>query len=335
MSAAPGPDPDAPRTLAASRLRSAALIAALSARLDSALHGTDAIVTVAAAGSLGRLEVSAGSDLDAIVIVADRLADGAAPAADVYAALAHPALKMPKPAGIFRRGVSAAALCAPQGRGALDEAPALFGKRIQCLLDTRPLFGASAFADLQTRILDWYGADRLRLDPHGQWTLLIHDLQRYLHSYAAWQQHKFERDDEDGWYLRQAKLRSSRLLTFAGLLLLLGASSRRHDKPAWLQAHLALTPLERIARVMREIDAAAFDAIESRYAAVHALLADPAQRAALVAQSPTALDEVPTRWPEPYAEIHRHTGEMLLGLTHFVLARRDDWHPDFFSELMF
>lgn len=330
-----GPGPDAPRTLAASRARSVELIAALSDRLDVALDGADAIVTVAAAGSLGRLEVTAGSDLDAIVIVADHLADEATVVADVYKALAHPALKMPKPSGIFRSGVSAAVLCAPQGRGALDESPALFGKRIQLLLDTRPLFGAAAYVDLQARILDWYGADRLRRDPEGQWTPLIHDLQRYLHSYAAWQQGKFGRDAEDGWYLRQAKLRSSRLLTFAGLLLLLGASSRRRDKPDWLLAQLALTPLERIAQVMRQVDAAAFDALEGHYVTVHALLADPARRADLVAQSPCSPAALPVRWPEPYAEIHQRSGEMLRALSRFVLERRDDWHPDFFSELLF
>ena len=43
----------------------------------------------------------------------------------------------------------------------------------------------------------------------------------YAHAYAGWQMFKFDRDADDAWLLRQAKLAGSRLLTFAGLLCLL------------------------------------------------------------------------------------------------------------------
>ena len=318
-------------TLERSRAASLVLIDELSARLTAALGQASAVV--AAAGSLGRLEATSGSDFDGIVVTMDDAKDD--PTERVYAALAGSPLALPKASGIYRQGISAAALCAPGGRGALDETPAVFGKRIQFLLDTRPLFGAAAHAGLQARILEWYAAPGLGSQPDRQWTLLINDLQRYLHAYAAWQQFKFERDDRDGWYLRQAKLRGSRLLTFAGLLLLLGLSSRERDKPAWLIERLALTPLERVQRVMCAYDETLFRTLAAHYEAVHALLSDPMLRAALVAQSPRSEAELPAAWPAPYADIHHHGGEILRLLTRFVLARRDDWHPVFFGYLIF
>jgi hypothetical protein len=43
---------------------------------------------------------------------------------------------------------------------------------------------------------------------------------------------------------------------------------------------------------------------------------------------------VPALHPPAFAEIHRLSGELLHILSRFVLARRDDWHPDFFSDLI-
>lgn len=322
--------------LAASRRQSLALLERVSSRLAAALGGSDGVVTVAAAGSLGRLELGANSDLDGIVVVDDHSApeQGAALVERVYAALRDCPLRLPKTSGIFRSPVTAATLCAPAARGALDEQPTVFGKRIQFLLDTRPLFGTPAYSTLQRRILDWYAGPGLAAHPASQCTLLINDLQRYLHAYAGWQQYRFERSADDGWYLRQAKLRASRTLTFAGLLLLLGAGSRREDKVDWLHARLALTPLERVHAVMGEHDPTGFRHIAQDYDRVHALLGDPLVRAELVERSPVSAEMMPSRHPPAFAEIHRLSGELLRRLSRFVLERRDDWHPDFFSYLI-
>jgi hypothetical protein len=321
--------------LAASRKQSLALVELVSSRLAAALGDGGDVLTVAAAGSLGRLELGAGSDLDGIVVVdAHAAARGTALVDRVYAALRDCPLRLPKTSGIFRSPVTEAALCAPAARGALDEQPAIFGKRIQFLLDTRPLFGMPAYSTLQRRILDWYAGPGLAAHPASQCTLLINDLQRYLHAYAGWQQYKFERDADDGWYLRQAKLRASRALTFAGLLLLLGAGSRREDKVDWLHAHLALTPLERVHAVMSEHDPTGFRDLAQDYDRVHALLTDPAVRAELIERSPGSAEMMPSQHPPAFAEIHRLSGGLLRRLSRFVLERRDDWHPDFFSYLI-
>ena len=324
-------------TLAAARRRSVRVLEALAQRLAAALGGESALLCVAAAGSLARLEIGPDSDLDGIVVARDAAGATPALAARVYAALDGGPLRLPKPGGIYRDAIDVATLCAPDGRGALDESPAVFGKRFQFLLDARALYGADALAALQRRILAWYVAGEGTHSPPAerQATLLLHDLQRYQHAYAAWQQHSFGRTADDGWYLRQAKLGSTRLLGFAGLLLLLGACSTRADKFEWLATRLALTPLERIHAVMVVRDAGCFAQFAAHYEAAHAVIAGHAQRAALVAQSPRHPDELPPVWPSPYAEIHAHNLAMRRLLRQFVLARTGEWHPDFFAALMF
>lgn len=308
----------------------------LGAALERALGDEAGVVAVAAAGSLGRLEVAPDSDLDGIVVVADTLDEPAAEAlaARVYASFAGGPLKLPKAAGIFRSPIRASSLCDPAARGLLDESPSVFGKRIQCLLDARPLHGAAAFAALQRRILRWYAGPVHALEPQAQLTPLINDLQRYVHAYAAWQHYKCDRSADDGWYLRQAKLRTSRVLTFAGLLLLLGESSRRRDKLEWLGAHLGLTPLERAHAVMTAYDPAAFDRVAKAYDAAHAQLADPLRRAELVAASPGDAAEIGRPHPDCFTTVHRLGGELMRELARFVMARRDDWDPDFFAYLV-
>lgn len=322
---------DAWPSLQALRRASQVHFATLEQRLAHALSDVPGLVCVAAAGSLARFEAGPRADLDAIVVTDGAAGHGAVER--VYAALDGLPLRAPKSWGIYHAPVDLRDLLAPGVRGALDEAPAIFGKRFQFLLDTRPLYGHAAHASVRRRVLDWYAAGD---DPtRGQLTALVRDLQRYQHAYATWQAHKFERDDEDGWYLRQAKLGSTRLFGFAGLLLLLGASSTRADKLDWLAAHLDLTPFERIAAVMGASDVAAFSALAMHYEAVHRHLLGAGVRDELVAQSPRCAAELPRAWPSVYATLADHNRELRRLLTRFVLDRIDDWSPDFHAQLLF
>jgi len=86
---------------------------------------------------------------------------------------------------------------------------------------------------------------------------------------------------------------------------------------------------------MQPRDAAAFQRVLTDYEAVHALLATPAVREELVARSPGPDAPADGEFPASYARIHEHSGRLLRELSQFVLARRADWHPDFFSYLLF
>lgn len=327
MSVSPFAAPAAPLAMAAARSR--ALLAVLEARLAAGLADFPAVDCVAAAGSLARLEVGPDSDLDAIIVTDAPVAAPRALVARVYEAIADLPLRAPKPWGIYVQPIDVATLCDPRARGALDEAPANFGRRFQFLLDTRPLYGGARHDELRRRVLEWYVGAREDVG----FDLLLHDLQRYRHAYAAWQSCKFEREGDDGWYLRQAKLGSSRLLGFAGLLLLLGESSRQPGRVDWLAERLRLTPLERVRAVIGAYDPVTLARVEFHYESVMALLFVPAARAALVAASPPDAASLPHAWPPLYAEIAQHTAALEQLLTRFVLARAEVWAPSFFARL--
>jgi hypothetical protein len=279
------------------------------------------VVTAVAGGSLGRLEASAVSDVDLIVLV-----DAAAapccgePIVELAQAFTEAGLRAPKADGIYGRPISLAALLDQAARGSLSESPALFGSRIQLLLDGRAVCRPEQFVELREAVLQWY-AD----GPDAQsWTHLFNDLSRYLHAYAGWQQFKYTRSADDGWLLRQAKFRSSRIVTFAALLFLLAEQGRQAaGDAAWLLPHLDKTPLDRLLYVFAQYDD--FDAAQflADYAVIHARLADPDIRRELVDASPGAAGDAIDC--AAYTEIHALSDSLMNELTRFVLARRFDW----------
>lgn len=277
-------------------------------------------VTAVAGGSLGRLEASPVSDVDLIVFVDDDASGRDAPIPELARAFGAAGLRAPKPDGIYARPIGIAAILDPAARGSLTETPQLFGSRIQVLLDGRPVCRPRRFAELREAIVHWYANGT---GARG-WTHLMNDLSRYLHAYAGWQQFKYTRCDDDGWLLRQAKLRSSRITTFAGLLFLLAEHGRQgHADVDWLLAHLDKTPLERVLYVMAQYDDVDATQFLADYAGVHARLADPDIRRELIAASPRAAGE-PVQC-DAYAEIHALGERMMNGLTRFALARQHDW----------
>lgn len=319
--------------LAASWAASRRLLTALRTELG-ALGPLPGGVTLAAVGSLGRREAHQASDFDLVAVAEDGTAASAA-LAPVFALAAQLGLALPKAQGIYRDVLPRSQLCPSAGRGSLQESPAAFGRRMALLLDAQPLGPAPALRKLQREVLRWYAAGKVGRVPEAQWGFLLHDLQRYAHAYAAWQDFRFDHAADDAWLLRQAKLAGSRLLTFAGLLCLLGASSTLGlGKGRWVQARLALTPLQRLRTVMEPVDPVGFGLLCADYEAVHARLADPAKRDELVRASPSSFDES-LRPGATQREIQRLGASLRQRIAGFLLARRRDWHPDFFAGLFF
>lgn len=316
-----------------SQAQLAALLAAFAA------HETrlSCIETIAVGGSLGRYEAGAASDVDCIVVVKDDAgeAETGHALALVHELFAASPFKLPKADGIYRQGIARGCLLDKAALGSLDEAPAVFGKRIQLLLDARPLFAAASFADLQRAIVDWYRSDFLVAKPARAWTYLCNDLMRYLHSYAGWQQFKFERGSDDSWQLRQAKFRTSRLLTFAAMMFVLGESDQRSDKAVCLEAQLADTPLQRLYTIMQRYDAAAYRQLVMAYEDAFALLADPGVRAALVATGPDGDSRLGADFHPSYEDIRAASARLSRILTGFAMARRAEWGERFFERWLF
>ncbi|MGE0858374.1 MAG: nucleotidyltransferase domain-containing protein [Gammaproteobacteria bacterium] len=309
------------------------LLAAMETRFAAQADTLEGVVTVAVGGSLGRLEAGVDSDIDCIVVIDDAVDDRHADELmrAVQACLAASRLKLPKADGIYRAPIAPRDLLAPGGLGSLEESPAVFGKRMQLLLDARAVHGHARYESLQRAVLDWYASDFIAARASRGWTLLVNDLMRYLHAYAGWQQFKFARSVDDSWQLRQAKLRGSRLLTFAGLLFLLGESDRRADKLDWVAARLCAPPLARVAMIMADSDQAAYARLLGDYETVFAILADPALRARLVATGPDETRRLAAPLDPSFERLRAASAGIATALTRFALARVDHWGLRFFE----
>jgi hypothetical protein len=276
--------------LAACRERSRDILQRLAAGTE---NQQPIFLTLAAAGSLGRLEAGTDSDFDSLFIIADS-GPGEAPreglVADAIQAVFDRArecgLAVPKADGIFRAATTPSVLVDPAALGSLDESPTTFGRRMQLLLDARPVFGEAAFSRIRTQVLEWYCSPARVLPAEATWDYLQGDLVRYAHAYRNWQSFQLARSAHDSWALRQAKLRLVRYVTWMGLFLLIVEARAQGDQGQdWLLSRLALSPLERIVHVLKGEAPQAAARIVKAYGDGLRLLQEPVVREELIAST--------------------------------------------------
>ena len=227
---------------------------------------------VGAAGSLGRMEASDLSDADLIVVLDPKIplasADATAAYETVWEALAPMGIGRPNAKGVFARPTNVTQLL--ERIGHTEEDLAIIGKRMLLLLETQPVFGATSFQTVIDALVDRYAKDYVKDDARKEWTFLLNDLIRYFRAICVHYQSTFDDTDlieHDKWTLRNVKLRHSRLIMYAGLLALLGESSKiRDDKVSWLKNRLRWTPLERLSSVYESNEDWAFFRLAGLYA---------------------------------------------------------------------
>ncbi len=327
--------------LSGARAFSVGKLADIRRGLEGVGQAAPVVETIALVGSLGRLEAHHDSDFDIVVVTSDDVSpdsERAQQARDaVFARVAATGFRKPQRWDIYSEPASKRLLCNPADLGSLDESPSVFGKRIQLLLEAQPVYGDTSFRELQRSVLDWYATGFVSKSPQAEWVYLLNDLIRYFRSYAAWQQFKLLSEPASTWLSRIAKMKHSRVLTYAGLLLLLGeCSTERDNKVDWLSEHLALTPLERIAFVYQNSkEEDGLGRIVEAYERFLAVWIDPQARKALMEGSPTSLAELPPTDKQVYEEISHAADDLKDELVRFILARRERWSPAFFRYLWF
>jgi predicted nucleotidyltransferase len=318
----------APRS-APGRSRRDDLASALAAR-RAALGPFECI---AVAGSLARGEETASSDADCVLVVRAGTDDAALARAAgfVWEAVQSIGLRVPRADSLFRDAVTAAQLLDPRAAGALDETPSVYGKRLQLLTDTAAVFAAERFGELRLEVLQWF----VRWQPSDTpLAFLASELIRYRRSYCAYQRFCFAHDDTDSWHLRMAKLGSSRLLTVAGLLFLLGEAGRQENPVSWVAQRLDLSPLARTLDVMGRYAPHRAERVSTLYSAVQSALGAARVRDGLLASGPVS-------------QAHLEDGSVPLGygldellvelsreLNEFLLRRQGDWPGWFFRALL-
>lgn len=302
----------------------------------------DLIHCLAVAGSLGRMEVQSHSDFDLLVFLNDTVAtDNKAVARqteEIWQCLENLGLRLPKSWGIFADAASPSMLLDPSSLGDLNESRSIFGKRIQVLLDCQPLTNPENFSSLQKQILSWYATAFVSDGDDSQWRYLINDLVRYYKSYSAWHQFKLTVEHDDSWYIRNAKLGSSRLIMFAGLLLQLGSLSHHTtDKVNDLGHRLRQTPLERVVSILGTsgLSGSQCEDFIKHYDTYFRVIANAEWREAMVHGAPVSIDDLPAPLIDGYREIHEANEKLRSQLTKFIFNNQHQWHRNFLEALLF
>lgn len=303
--------------LTAARARALRILADLRAGLVAAPQACGPFVAIAASGSLGRCEIGADPDLDAVFVTTagtdeDAIRDGLR---FVFAEAARLGLRAPKRDGIYVRPVAREALLADAARGSLDEAPDVFGKRFALLLDVQPLGPPASLATLQREVLDWYLQPLPGDLPDEQWDYLVADLLRYANAYRNWQVAKPGDSRHDSRALRRAKLASTRYVTWLGLWLLVLRASGGAGAD-WLCGKLCLSPIERVVTVLGEVDAQGARDVLDCYERIVAIFGQQDARAALLGQS---LD-LPGQESAAFAAVREAGAALRATVTTAVLA---------------
>ena len=298
------------------------------------------VMCIAASGSLGRLEGMEHSDCDLIILVKHEIISKPERCNEsmqaVWEITEHLGLPGPKSSGIYSTPASYEQICDYKTLGYIEDDKNIFGKRLQLLLDARPVYGQEFFRHARFDLLKRYATGFLEYDQCKEWVYLLNDLLRYFRSYCGYHQFDLSSDSVDSWYMRNVKLRNSRIPMFAALLFLLGECSKeKKDKISWLNSRLDMTMLERLQYVYDKNMDDNFEIFLDAYEYFMKKLNNDEIRCKLVNATPGSLAELNhTSLPE-YKDLHENSKKIISELTRFTLERRGQWSDAFFEYLLF
>jgi hypothetical protein len=299
----------------------------------------NAVVTLAVAGSLGRMDAADVSDCDLLVVLSDDGLKDAQAAQGLYdrvwEVLKPLQLTPPKPTGTFSQPTSIEQLCDKKNIGAASEDMGSFAKRLLLLLETQPVYQPDGYEKVLAAVVKSYADGYVATDPRKEWGFLINDLIRYFRSLCVNYQWDFE-NEHGKWPLRNIKLRHSRLIMYGGLLMLLGECSReRVDKVGWLKQRLTLTPLERIAWVYSANQDTNFFRLAGFYDTFLGMLSKPEVRNELNGEQVQPGSYATRYQMRNHAILKANSDGLVAELIRFILGRRGLWSERFFEYLLF
>jgi hypothetical protein len=222
------------------RARTSEGLAKRRAELESLPHGDEASIVLM--GSWGRSEVTSESDDDFMVLIHGPEGSLVKPGVEeVSEVLDH----QPSKEGPFAAPVFSEKLVQHIGLDP-DDNKNLTG-RMLFLLESVSLTGVDVYVKVRDEVLGRYFDDSIK--PYRPPRFLLNDLVRYWRTICVDFAAK-EWEGPEKWGLRNAKLRTSRKILFAGGLLPTLECSRFDSAPmrSYLEEQLALSPTDRIAQ---------------------------------------------------------------------------------------
>src|SRR5215213_6927548 len=263
----------------------------------------DPAASVVLFGSWGREELTRRSDDDWAVLVEGAERPGVAPGLEALAA----ALGGAGRSGVFGGRIFCDDLLSRIGLDA--DSNANLTRRMLLMLESKPVAGEDVHRRCWERVLDGYLEDADR--PFRPPRFFLNDLIRYWRTICVDFVGK-EREGDEKWGIRNAKLRTSRKVLFAAGLVPLLQTHRfaRDERRAYLAAQLAAPATDRLA--------AAFLDLGARDAGVRALSAydrwlgvldDPERRGELESLTKDTAHESAV-----FRDVRRHATELHRGL---------------------
>jgi hypothetical protein len=294
--------------LTAARERTLSAIAERRADLAGHGHGLDLDpdASVVLFGSWGRHELTPHSDDDWALLVDGAPRDGVAPA-DAALAERFGNDRAPGRTGVFGGRVFADDLTSRIGLDA--DSNANLTRRMLLMLESQPVANDAVHRRIWERVLDGYLADADR--PYRPPRFFLNDLIRYWRTICVDFVGK-EREGGEKWGIRNAKLRTSRKVLFAGGLvpLLLTHRFTLAERRDYLAAQLAAPATDRLAAAF--VDCGAPDAgirALSAYDRWLGVLADENRRSEL-----ERLTKETAYASQVFRDVRRHAAELERGL---------------------
>jgi hypothetical protein len=222
------------------RARTTSGLTEAKVRLRGLDHDSEASIVLM--GSWGRAEVTAGSDDDFMVLFHGSGDQEVHPSVGEVAGVLD---STPGTQDIFGVPVFSEKLVHDIGLGADDNSN--LTRRMLFLLESVPVTGVSAYRMVRDEILDRYLDKSVKA--YRPPRFLLNDIVRYWRTICV----DFAGKEHEGprkWGLRNAKLRTSRKILFAGGLLPALECFRYESKEmrSYLETQLALVPTDRIAQ---------------------------------------------------------------------------------------
>jgi hypothetical protein len=279
---------------------------------------------IAVAGSFGRFEASQLSDLD-YIIISDNEDEYESVKKSLDDIIKKNKLYLPNSTGVFSSQVLPSKLI--DIAGAKNENLDHLAQRILLLLEAKPIYNEQQCEKIQLEILDKY-LEYLRNDPNKFPLYLLNDTIRYFRWICVNYQFSFWKENEK-WTLRNIKLRHSRIVMYAGMLLvLLNSCKKSNKKRDYIAESLRMTPLERIVSVFQD-NGCSCDSVLELYEYFLSMLNQKIVRDAL------QVSYEDRNKNSYYETLKLNSDKLQKELSNFVYNQRGNWSDEAFEYLVF
>lgn len=298
----------------------------LNGELNKAF-GADDSFSVLVAGSYGRMDAHANSDLDFMVIHNGHMTEEELKIEIIRECANKLGIDAPNPEGAFSKPITLTDMLTTIGSKEDDLNST--AQRLLILMEGRAIFNPTFFKYIMNALVNRY-MTYVEEEPDKEALVLLNDLIKYFRSICINVEFSFWKDDSK-WGIRNIKLGHSRILIYAGLLfLLLTSSIYRRNKLSFLRDNVFLSPLEKVYCAYDLNNDTNFERVLGAYDTfLHRMMQDD------VKNELKSLDYRRRFTSRNYAELKTNSDFLQAELTRFILDNRGHWTSKVFEYLIF